>query len=398
MVAGSKYRGEFEERLKGVIKEVEDSKQLIILFCDEIHLLLGAGATGEGGMDAANLIKPSLARGRLHLIGATTIAEYRKYVEKDAAFERRFQQVMVNEPSVDDTIAILRGLKEKYEVHHGVAISDAAVVTAAKLASRYLTSRRLPDSAIDLIDEAAAAVRVERDSQPEPIEQYERRVRQLTVEIHALERESETDESSKERLRAAKKVLADLQEEAKPLLDKYEEQKKLSEELYAARKRLDELKSKASEASIRGDTALEADLLYYAIPETNQRIQRLEEEKGRLEGEAAGVTSSATFGDVRPEHIQELIARWTGIPVSRLNSTEKDKLVNMEKCLNSQVVGQKEAVSAVSNAIRLSRAGLSNPNAPIASFLFSGGTGTGKTLLAKKSKPPQHSLLLSCHG
>jgi len=220
LVAGSKYRGEFEERLKGVIKEVEESRQSIILFCDEIHLLLGAGATGEGGMDAANLIKPSLARGKLHLIGATTIAEYRKYVEKDAAFERRFQQVMVNEPSVDDTIAILRGLKEKYEVHHGVAISDAAVVTAAKLAARYLTSRRLPDSAIDLIDEAAAAVRVERDSQPEPIEQYERRVRQLTVEIHALERESGTDESSKERLAAAKKALADLQEEAKPLLAK----------------------------------------------------------------------------------------------------------------------------------------------------------------------------------
>jgi len=220
LVAGSKYRGEFEERLKGVIKEVEDSKQMIILFCDEIHLLLGAGATGEGGMDAANLIKPSLARGKLHLIGATTIAEYRKYVEKDAAFERRFQQVMVNEPSVDDTIAILRGLKEKYEVHHGVAISDAAVVAAAKLAARYLTSRRLPDSAIDLIDEAAAAVRVERDSQPEPIEQYERRVRQLTVEIHALERESHTDDASKERLQAAKKALADLQEEAKPLLAK----------------------------------------------------------------------------------------------------------------------------------------------------------------------------------
>ena len=220
LVAGSKFRGEFEERLKGVIKEVEDSKQMIVLFCDEIHLLLGAGSTGEGGMDAANLIKPTLARGKLHLIGATTIAEYRKYVEKDAAFERRFQQVMVPEPSVDDTIAILRGLKEKYEVHHGVAISDAAVVQAAKLAARYLTSRRLPDSAIDLIDEAAAAVRVERDSQPEPIEQYERRVRQLTVEIHALERESATDETSKERLEAAKKALADLKEEARPLLEK----------------------------------------------------------------------------------------------------------------------------------------------------------------------------------
>jgi ATP-dependent Clp protease ATP-binding subunit ClpA len=220
LVAGSKYRGEFEERLKGVIKEVEDSTQLIILFCDEIHLLLGAGSTGEGGMDAANLVKPSLARGKLHLIGATTIAEYRKYVEKDAAFERRFQQVMVNEPSVDDTIAILRGLKEKYEVHHGVAISDAAVISAAKLASRYLTSRRLPDSAIDLIDEAAAAVRVERDSQPELIEQYERRVRQLEVEIHALERESGTDETSKERLAAVKKALADTQEEARPMLEK----------------------------------------------------------------------------------------------------------------------------------------------------------------------------------
>jgi len=386
MVAGSKYRGEFEERLKGVIKEVEDSTQMIVLFCDEIHLLLGAGATGEGGMDAANLIKPSLARGKMHLIGATTIAEYRKYVEKDAAFERRFQQIMVPEPSVEDTIAILRGLKEKYEVHHGVAISDAAVVAAAKLASRYLTSRRLPDSAIDLIDEAAAAVRVERDSQPEPVEQYERRKRQLSVEIHALERESATDETSKERLQAAKKALADLEEEARPLLEKYEAQKARSEELYAARKRLDELRSKATEAGIRGDRALEADLLYYAIPETEKRITHLEVEKTKAESEAAGVTlpSGPTFGDVRPEHIQELIARWTGIPVSRLNSTEKDKLINMEKYLNSQVVGQKEAVSAVSNAIRLSRSGLSNPNAPIASFLFSGGTGTGKTLLAKK--------------
>jgi len=287
---------------------------------------------------------------------------------------------------VDDTIAILRGLKEKYETHHGVAIGDAAVVAAAKLAGRYLTSRRLPDSAIDLIDEAAASVRVERDSQPEPIEQYERRVRQLEVEIHALERESGTDETSKERLAAAKKALADLQEEARPLLEKYEEQKKRSEKLYAARKRLDELKAKATEASIRGDRVLEADLLYYAIPEMQQRINVLEQEKAKAEGEAAGGVGPAgpSFGDVRPEHIQELIARWTGIPVSRLNSTEKDKLINMERYLNSQVVGQREAVAAVSNAIRLSRAGLSNPNAPIASFLFSGGTGTGKTLLAKK--------------
>jgi len=386
MVAGSKYRGEFEERLKGVIKEVEESKQLIILFCDEIHLLLGAGATGEGGMDAANLIKPSLARGKLHLIGATTIAEYRKYVEKDAAFERRFQQIMVNEPSVEDTIAILRGLKEKYEVHHGVAISDAAVVTAANLAARYLTSRRLPDSAIDLIDEAAAAVRVERDSQPEPIERYEKRKRQLTVEIHALERESESDESSRERLAAARKALADLEEEARPLLERFEAQKARSEELYRARKRLDELRAKATEASIAGDRIKEADLIYYAIPEAQQRITALEEEKAKAEAEAAGTTilSGASFGDVRPEHIQELIARWTGIPVARLNSTEKDKLIRLERYLNSQVVGQKEAVSAVANAIRLSRAGLSNPNAPIASFLFSGGSGTGKTLLAKK--------------
>jgi ATP-dependent Clp protease ATP-binding subunit ClpB len=213
LVAGSKYRGgEFEERLKGVIKEVEDSRDMVIL-----HLPLGAGATGKGGMDAANLIKPSLARGKLHMIGVTTIAEYCKYVENDAAFKRRFQQVMVNEPSVDDTIAILRGLKEQYEVHHGVVNSDAAVVAAAKLASRYLTSQHLPDSAIDLIDEAAAAVRVERDSQPEVIEQYERRVRQLTVEIHALEREKESDET---RLGEAKKALVDLEEEARPLLEK----------------------------------------------------------------------------------------------------------------------------------------------------------------------------------
>ncbi|KAL9118473.1 MAG: hypothetical protein Q9187_004979, partial [Circinaria calcarea] len=265
LVAGSKYRGEFEERMKGVLKEIEDSKEMIVLFVDEIHLLMGAGSSGEGGMDAANLLKPMLARGQLHCIGATTLAEYRKYIEKDQAFERRFQQVLVQEPTIPETISILRGLKEKYEVHHGVNILDGAIVAAATLAARYLTARRLPDSAVDLIDEAAAAVRVTRESQPEVIDNLERKLRQLQIEIHALEREK--DEASQARLSQAKAEAANVQEELKPLREKYESEKERSKEIQEAKMKLDSLRVKLEEAERNQDLQTASDLQYYAIPD-----------------------------------------------------------------------------------------------------------------------------------
>ncbi|KAJ5994884.1 hypothetical protein N7481_001861 [Penicillium waksmanii] len=384
LVAGSKYRGEFEERMKGVLKEIEDSKDTIVLFVDEIHLLMGAGSSGEGGMDAANLLKPMLARGQLHCIGATTLSEYRKYIEKDQAFERRFQQVLVKEPSVSETISILRGLKEKYEVHHGVNIMDGAIVTAATLASRYLTARRLPDSAVDLIDEAAAAVRVTRESEPEALDTLDRKLRQLQIEIHALEREK--DDASKARLEVAKQEAANVAEELRPMREKYESEKKRSKEVQDAKIKLDSLKVKRDEAERSGDTQTAADLEYYAIPETKNLIERLEADRARADAErqaTAGEGGEALLADaVGPDQINEIVGRWTGIPVTRLRTTEKDKLLNMEKKLGKIVIGQKEAVVSVSNAIRLQRSGLSNPNAP-PSFLFCGPSGTGKTLLTK---------------
>ncbi|KAL2006486.1 hypothetical protein VTN00DRAFT_9154 [Thermoascus crustaceus] len=384
LVAGSKYRGEFEERMKGVLKEIEDSKDMIVLFVDEIHLLMGAGSSGEGGMDAANLLKPMLARGQLHCIGATTLGEYRKYIEKDQAFERRFQQVLVKEPTVNETISILRGLKEKYEVHHGVNILDAAIVAAANLAARYLTARRLPDSAVDLIDEAAAAVRVTRESEPEALDNLERKLRQLQIEIHALEREQ--DPASKQRLEAAKQEAANVTEELRPLREKYESEKKRSKDIQDAKIKLDSLKVKRDEAERSGDTQTAADLEYYAIPETKALIERLEADRARADAEARarqGEAGETLLADaVGPDQINEIVARWTGIPVTRLKTTEKDKLLNMEKHLHRIVVGQKEAVTSVSNAIRLQRSGLSNPNSP-PSFLFCGPSGTGKTLLTK---------------
>ncbi|KAK4231504.1 P-loop containing nucleoside triphosphate hydrolase protein [Podospora fimiseda] len=384
LVAGSKYRGEFEERMKGVLKEITESKDMIVLFVDEIHLLMGAGSSGEGGMDAANLLKPMLARGQLHCIGATTLAEYRKYIEKDAAFERRFQQVLVKEPSIPETISILRGLKEKYEVHHGVNIADAAIVASANLAARYLTSRRLPDSAVDLIDEAAAAVRVARESQPEIIDSMERRLRQLKIEIHALGREK--DEASKARLAQAKQDAENVEEELRPLREKYERERQRGKDIQEAKVKLEALRVKAEEASRMGDHGRAADLQYYAIPEQKSTIERLEREKA-----AADAALNANGGDtggsmvtdiVGPDQINEIVARWTGIPVTRLKTSEREKLLHMESALGKIVVGQKEAVQSVSNAIRLQRSGLANPNQP-PSFLFCGPSGTGKTLLTK---------------
>ncbi|KAK5750509.1 Heat shock protein hsp98 [Elasticomyces elasticus] len=384
LVAGSKYRGEFEERMKGVLKEIEDSKEMIVLFVDEIHLLMGAGSSDEGGMDAANLLKPMLARGQLHCIGATTLAEYRKYIEKDQAFERRFQQVLVGEPSIPETISILRGLKDKYEVHHGVTILDGAIVAAATLASRYLTQRRLPDSAVDLVDEAAAAVRVTRESQPEVLDNMERKSRQLEIEIHALSREK--DDASKARLGEARAEKANIEEELKPLREKYESEKARSKEIQEQKIKLDQLKVKQQEAERTRDLSQASDLKYYAIPDVEARIEQLEQQKQIAEQQEAGRRGSLgeklTTDAVGPDQINEIVARWTGIPVTRLRTTEKEKLLQMEKVLGAQVVGQKEAVTSVANAIRLQRSGLSNPGQP-PSFLFCGPSGTGKTLLTK---------------
>ncbi|KAK0658119.1 Heat shock protein hsp98 [Lasiodiplodia hormozganensis] len=383
LVAGSKYRGEFEERMKGVLKEIEDSKEMIVLFVDEIHLLMGAGSSGEGGMDAANLLKPMLARGQLHCIGATTLGEYRKYIEKDQAFERRFQQVLVKEPTIPETVSILRGLKERYETHHGVTILDGAIVSAASLAARYLTQRRLPDSAVDLIDEAAAAVRVTRESQPEALDNLERKLRQLQIEIHALEREK--DEAAQARLREAKAEAANVEEELKPLREKYEKEKERGRDIQEAKIKLDQLKIKRAEAERIGDLSTASDLQYYAIPDVEQRIASLEKAKAKADAEmykSDNDGQSLLTDAVGPEQIQEIVARWTGIPVTRLKTTEKEKLLNMERHLGKVVVGQKEAVNSVANAIRLQRSGLANPNQP-PSFLFCGPSGTGKTLLTK---------------
>ncbi|KAF1811680.1 P-loop containing nucleoside triphosphate hydrolase protein [Eremomyces bilateralis CBS 781.70] len=385
LVAGSKYRGEFEERMKGVLKEIEESKDVIVLFVDEIHLLMGAGSSGEGGMDAANLLKPMLARGQLHCIGATTLGEYRKYIEKDAAFERRFQQVMVKEPTIPETVSILRGLKERYENHHGVTILDGAIVSAATLAARYLTQRRLPDSAVDLIDEAAAAVRVTRESQPEAIDNLERKLRQLEIEIHALGREK--DEAAKARLADAKLEAKNVLEELEPLRAKYTKEKGRADEIHQAKLRLEELERKMERAENLRDLAQASDLKYGAIPDLKARIATLENEK--LKAEAEMMSHRGTGGGeplladaVGPEQINEIVARWTGIPVTRLKTTEKEKLLHMEQVLGRIVVGQPEAVKSVSNAIRLQRSGLANPNQP-PSFLFCGPSGTGKTLLTK---------------
>ncbi|ODV58723.1 chaperone ATPase HSP104 [Ascoidea rubescens DSM 1968] len=373
--AGAKFQGEFEERVKGVLKDIEDSKEMIILFIDEIHMIMGDNNS------AANLLKPMLARGSLHCIGATTITEYRKYVEKDGAFERRFQKIDVKEPNVREATAILRGLAPKYEIHHGVRILDSALVTAAVLAKRYLTYRKLPDSAVDLIDESAATVAVARDSKPEELDMKERQLQLIQVEIKALQRDIGTDASTKERLEQAKQKEASLEDELRPLRERFNQEKAGHEQLTSAKRKLDELEIKASDAERRHDTTTAADLRYFAIPDVKNLIAKLEEKVAEEEKDLGATAMIQNV--VGSEQVAETAARLTGIPVSKLTQTENLKLINMEKELSAHVVGQSQAVKAVANGIRLTRSGLANPNQP-ASFLFLGLSGSGKTELAKK--------------
>jgi ATP-dependent Clp protease ATP-binding subunit ClpB len=372
LIAGAKYRGEFEDRLKAVLKEISEAEGQIILFLDELHTIVGAGAA-EGAVDAANLLKPMLARGELRAVGATTLDEYRKHIEKDAALERRFQPVFVEEPSVQDTIAILRGLKERYEVHHQVRIQDSAIVAAAMLSHRYIADRFLPDKAIDLIDEAASRLRIEIDSVPVEIDEVERRIMQLEIELQALSKES--DEASAGRRESLERELAELREQRDAMKAEWETEKSAIDAISDLKTRLDEAQREAERAERDTDLQRAAELRYGVIPELEQALENAE---------------SQTGGDVRffkeevdDEDVAEVVAKWTGIPVSKLMEGEVEKLIHMEERLHERVVGQDEAVEAVSNALRRSRAGLQDPNRPIGTFLFLGPTGVGKTELAR---------------
>ncbi|MGW8224757.1 MAG: ATP-dependent chaperone ClpB [Anaerolineales bacterium] len=375
LVAGAKYRGEFEERLKAVLQEIVESEGEMIMFVDEMHTVVGAGAA-EGAMDASNMLKPMLARGELHLIGATTIDEYRKYVEKDPALERRFQPVYVNEPSVEETISILRGLKERYEVHHGVRITDPAVIAAATLSNRYITDRQLPDKAIDLIDEAAARLRTEIDSKPQALDEVDRQILQLEIERQALQKEK--DKASKERLERLEKELADLREQANLLHARWGNEKEAISNLQSTKEQIETTRLEMERAERSADLERVARLRYGTLHELEEKLAQDEARLKELQ------TSGALLKEeVDAEEIATVVSRWTGIPITRLLEGETEKLIHMESRLHERVVGQDDAVGVVSNAVRRSRAGLQDPNRPIGSFIFLGPTGVGKTELAR---------------
>jgi ATP-dependent Clp protease ATP-binding subunit ClpB len=375
LLAGAKYRGEFEERLKAVLKEIVASEGQIVLFIDELHTVVGAGAA-EGAVDAANMLKPMLARGELHTIGATTLDEYRKHIEKDAALERRFQPVYVGEPSVEDTISILRGLRERYEIHHGVRIQDSALVAAATLSSRYITDRYLPDKAIDLVDEAASKLRMEIDSMPAELDEVERSVARLEIEREALKRE--TDPASKDRLAKLEKELANLKESSEGLRTQWKAEKAAIMEIREKRQRLDDMRAEVERAERAADYAKAAELKYGTAAQLEREIAQADQKLAQLQQGRKMLTEEVT-----PEDIAEVVAKWTGVPVTKLLEGEVSKLLKMEENLHRRIVGQDEAVTAVANAVRRARAGLQDPNRPLGSFLFLGPTGVGKTLLAK---------------
>ncbi len=377
MVAGAKYRGEFEERLKAVLTEIRESDGQVVTFIDELHTVVGAGATGEGAMDAGNMLKPMLARGELRMVGATTLDEYRKHIEKDPALERRFQQVLVGEPSVEDTIGILRGLKERYEVHHGVRITDSALVAAATLSDRYITSRFLPDKAIDLVDEAASRLRMEIDSRPVEVDEVERSVRRLEIEEMALAKES--DAASAERLAKLRAELADQREELAGLTGRWQREKDAISAIQSSKEELETLRGEADRAERDGELARASELRYGAIPALERRLAEAELGVQALSAEGGAMLKE----EVGPDDVAEVVAAWTGIPAGRLLEGETEKLLRMEDALAHRLVGQRAAVQTVSDAVRRARAGISDPDRPTGSFLFLGPTGVGKTELAK---------------
>jgi ATP-dependent Clp protease ATP-binding subunit ClpB len=375
MLAGAKYRGEFEDRLKAVLKEIENAQGQIILFIDELHTLVGAGAA-EGAIDASNMLKPALARGELRCVGATTLNEYKKYIEKDAALERRFQQIFVGEPSVEDTIAILRGLKERYEVHHGVRIKDSAIVAAATLSNRYITDRFLPDKAIDLIDEAASRLRIEIDSLPQEIDQLEREIIQLEIERQALQREE--DEKSRTRLAEIEKRIANLRETSAGMKAKWQSEKEAIERMRTAKAELENLKLQLDQARNAGDLARASEIQYGRIPTLESQLEAEQQKLKNFQSDGVMLKE-----EVDEEDVAEVVAKWTGIPVSKMLEGEMQKLVTMEERLSERVIGQDEALKAVADAVRRARAGLQDPNRPIGSFIFLGPTGVGKTETAR---------------
>lgn len=374
LIAGAKYQGEFEDRLKGILKEIEQRPDDIILFIDELHMLVGAGATGAGGMDASNLLKPALARGLLHCIGATTLQEYKKYIEKDAALERRFQKVLVEEPSIEDAISILRGLKERYELHHGIHIKDQALVDAVTLSAKYIPDRFLPDKAIDLVDEAAAMVKMAIDSHPAEIDELERKIRQLEIEKVALEKEKNGE--AKKRLQALEKEMADLKEKHKALLSQWKAEKEPLEKISKLKEKIESANNEYAQAEREGDYAKASEIKYGKLVKLEQQLKEEQEKLKKL-------PTQLIKEEVNENDIARVLARWTGIPVEKLQASEQEKILNMANILKKRVIGQDEAVEKIAHAIQIHRAGLTDPDRPIGSFLFLGPTGVGKTEVAK---------------